>query len=148
MNCIVCMPRSRGSAVGHLSATTPNVLGAPPSPSEKSSAGGGRRANGRSGHPRRHDPAASGLASRLTALLLVALVSSVCSSCTIPRYGLSADNVLGFRKVGQKVNVGPFTASTPGQAEIDCRGKPGRGGRARVRRDGPGVPGGGSGADR
>jgi hypothetical protein len=60
---------------------------------------------------------------RLTALLLVALVSSACSSYTIPRYGLSADNVLALKKVGQKVNVGPFTASPPGRAEIGCRGK-------------------------
>jgi hypothetical protein len=61
--------------------------------------------------------------SRLIVLLLTALVSSACGSYTIPRYGLSADNVLALRKVGQKVNVGPFTTSTPGRAEIGCRGK-------------------------
>lgn len=60
---------------------------------------------------------------RLTALLLVVLVSSACSSYTIPRYGLSADNVLSLRKMGQKVNVGAFTGSPPGRAEIGCRGK-------------------------
>jgi hypothetical protein len=60
---------------------------------------------------------------RLIALLLVALVSSACSSYTIPRYGLSADNVLALRKAGQKVNVGAFTASPPGRAEIGCRGR-------------------------
>lgn len=60
---------------------------------------------------------------RLTALLLVALVSSACSTYTIPRYGLSADNVLALKKVGQKVNVGAFSASPPGRVEIGCRGK-------------------------
>jgi hypothetical protein len=60
---------------------------------------------------------------RLTALLLVAILSSACSSYTIPRYGLSADNVLALKKVGQKVNVGAFTASPPSRAEIGCRGR-------------------------
>lgn len=60
---------------------------------------------------------------RLTPLALAVLVISACSSYTIPRYGLSADNVLSLRKVGQKVSVGPFTASPPGRSEIGCRGK-------------------------
>lgn len=54
-------------------------------------------------------------------LLLAVLVSSACSSYTVPRYGLSAENVMGFRKLGQKVNVGRFTATTPGKTEIGCR---------------------------
>ncbi len=58
---------------------------------------------------------------RVIVLLFVILVSAACTSSTIPRYGLSAENVIGLRKLGQKVNVGRFTATTPGQTEISCR---------------------------
>lgn len=58
---------------------------------------------------------------QLMVLLLAVLVTSACSSYTIPRYGLSAENVMGLRKLGQKVNVGRFSASTPGKTEIGCR---------------------------
>jgi len=60
---------------------------------------------------------------RAIGLLLVALLGAACSSYTIPRYGLSAENVTGLKKVGQKVNVGRFTATPLGRAEIGCRGR-------------------------
>lgn len=56
-------------------------------------------------------------------LLLAVLVTSGCSTFTIPRYGLSGENVMGLRKVGQKVNLGTFTATPPSRTEIGCRGK-------------------------
>src|SRR5438034_11536378 len=58
---------------------------------------------------------------QLIVLLLAVLVSSACSSYTVPRYGLSAENITGLRKLGAKVNVGRFTATTPAQTEIRCR---------------------------
>jgi len=62
---------------------------------------------------------------RLLALLLVALISSACGTFKIPQYGLSAENVIGLRKLGtgQKVNVGAFTATPAGRNEIGCRGR-------------------------
>ena len=56
-------------------------------------------------------------------LLLAVLVTSGCSSFTIPRYGLSAENVTGLRKLGQKINVGRFTATPSSRTEIGCRAK-------------------------
>jgi hypothetical protein len=56
-------------------------------------------------------------------LVLAGLVASACSSYTIPKYGLSAENVMALRKLSQKVNVGKFTATPPGRTEITCRGK-------------------------
>src|SRR5881396_115054 len=58
---------------------------------------------------------------QLIVLLVAVVVSSACSSYTVPRYGLSAENVAGLRKLGAKVNVGTFTATTPAQTEIRCR---------------------------
>ena len=63
------------------------------------------------------------MSRRLAVILLVALVSTACSTFKVPRYGLSAENVVGLRKLGEKVNVGGFTASPPGRAEIGCRGR-------------------------
>jgi len=61
------------------------------------------------------------MARPLIVPLLAILVASGCSSYAIPRYGVSAENVTSLRKLGQKVNVGRFTASTPGKTEIGCR---------------------------
>ncbi len=58
---------------------------------------------------------------QLIVLLLAVLVSSACASYTVPRYGLSAENITGLRKLGATVNVGRFTATTPAQTEIRCR---------------------------
>ncbi len=57
----------------------------------------------------------------MIALLVVVLASGACSTFKIPRYGLSAENVVALRKLGQKVNVGAFTAAPPGRSEIGCR---------------------------
>jgi hypothetical protein len=61
------------------------------------------------------------MAPRLVLLLLAVLAASACSAYTVPRYGLSAENVTGLKKLGSKVNLGAFTATTPGQTEIRCR---------------------------
>ena len=59
---------------------------------------------------------------------LLGLVSVVafligCSSYNVAKYGVSPDNVTALRGMsGQKVNVGPFGATTKGQTEIMCRG--------------------------
>src|SRR3989449_9426424 len=58
---------------------------------------------------------------QLIVLLLAVLVSSACSSYTVPRYGLSAENITGLRKLGATVTLGRFTATTPAQTEIRCR---------------------------
>src|SRR5206468_11804123 len=58
---------------------------------------------------------------QLIVLLLAVLVSSACSSYTVPRYGLSAENTTGLRTLGAKVNDGRFTATTPAQTELRCR---------------------------
>lgn len=60
---------------------------------------------------------------KLIVLLLTVLAVSACSSYTIPNYGLSAENIAALRKASQKVNVGRFTATPPGQTEISCRGR-------------------------
>ncbi len=63
------------------------------------------------------------MARRSTVFLLIVLLTAACSSFTVPKYGLSAENVMGLRKLGQKVNVGKFTATPPGRTEIGCRAK-------------------------
>ena len=70
---------------------------------------------------RKKGDAVDGRAEGESGLLLAVLVSSACSSYTVPRYGLSAENITGLRKLGAKVNVGRFTATTPAQTEIRCR---------------------------
>jgi hypothetical protein len=45
-----------------------------------------------------------------------------CSTYAASRYSISADKVSALRNLrGQSINVGPFTAAKPGQAEITCR---------------------------
>jgi len=63
------------------------------------------------------------MARQWVVLLLAVLVTSACSSFTIPRYGLSAENVTGLRKLSQKVSVGRFTATPSGRTEISCRSR-------------------------
>lgn len=49
-------------------------------------------------------------------------LSSGCSTYSVIRYSPSTDNVVALRILnGKTVNVGPFTAKTPGQTEIMCR---------------------------
>ncbi len=60
---------------------------------------------------------------QLIAPLAVVLASGACSTFKIPRYGLSAEDVVALRKLGQKVSVGAFTAVPPGRSEIGCRSR-------------------------
>lgn len=57
----------------------------------------------------------------MPALLLIPL-SSGCASFDVGRYGVSVENAAALKKLGgPKVNVGPFTATPPGQKEIAYR---------------------------
>lgn len=61
----------------------------------------------------------------LKALLFVSITMLVsgCSTYSATRYSISTDNVMALRLLnGKTVNVGAFSASTPGQNEIMCRG--------------------------
>ena len=56
----------------------------------------------------------------LSFVLIAAFVSG-CSTYSAARYSVSTDNVVSLRSLNGKVlNVGPFTAATPGQREITC----------------------------
>jgi len=53
---------------------------------------------------------------------LIVTVASGCSTYSATRYSISADNVVALRSLNGKVlNVGAFTATTPGQTELTCR---------------------------
>ena len=53
----------------------------------------------------------------------IALLASGCSTYSASRYSISTDNVVALRALnGKAVNIGAFSASTPGQNEIMCRG--------------------------
>ncbi|WP_148252194.1 hypothetical protein [Aidingimonas lacisalsi] len=55
-------------------------------------------------------------------IIALALVVSGCSTYSANRYAVSTDNVVALRSLENiPVNVGDFTASTPGQSEIMCR---------------------------
>jgi len=57
----------------------------------------------------------------LTLFLILTLLSG-CSTYSVNRYAISADNVTELRKLGDTmVNVGEFTSSSP-KSEITCRG--------------------------
>jgi hypothetical protein len=60
---------------------------------------------------------------RLIAPLIVTLmVCTGCSTFDVGRYGVSVENNAALKKLGgQKVTVGPFTATEPGKNEIPCR---------------------------
>jgi hypothetical protein len=50
------------------------------------------------------------------------MAGSGCSTYSADRYSVSADNVVALRTLGgQTVNIGAFSASSPGQKEISCR---------------------------
>lgn len=60
---------------------------------------------------------------KLLTLSALAILVSGCSTYSASRYSISADNVTALRSLSVKtLNVGPFTATTPGQTEIMCRG--------------------------
>jgi hypothetical protein len=59
----------------------------------------------------------------LLVVVAVIVLSPGCSTYAASRYSISADNVRTLRTFkGQSVNVGAFSAATPGQTEIMCRG--------------------------
>jgi len=54
---------------------------------------------------------------------VLALALTGCSTYSVSRYSMSADNVTALRDLsGKSINVGAFTAKEPGQKEIMCRG--------------------------
>lgn len=56
-------------------------------------------------------------------LPLAVLAITGCSTYATARYSISADNVAALRSInGNLVNVGQFTATTPDQSVIVCRG--------------------------
>src|SRR5262245_35442906 len=60
--------------------------------------------------------------SRAIALVLALVLFAGCSSYTVAKYGVSPETVSALRAhTGQKVNVGAFSAKTPGRTEIGCR---------------------------
>ncbi|MDD5389164.1 MAG: hypothetical protein PHD37_07450 [Gallionellaceae bacterium] len=60
---------------------------------------------------------------KLLVLSAIAVLASGCSTYSATRYSISTDNVVALRSLnGKSVNVGAFSASTPGQTEIMCRG--------------------------
>lgn len=60
---------------------------------------------------------------KLLVLSVIAVLVSGCSTYSASRYSISTDNVVALRSLnGKTVNVGAFSASTPGQKEIMCRG--------------------------
>ena len=59
---------------------------------------------------------------KLFVLSAIAVLASGCSTYSATRYSISTDNVVALRSLnGKTVNVGAFSASTPGQTEIMCR---------------------------
>src|SRR5207247_831507 len=60
---------------------------------------------------------------QLIVLLLAVLVSSACSSYTVPRYGLSAENITGLPKLGAEVNVGRLTATSSNGRSLSVSSK-------------------------
>lgn len=61
--------------------------------------------------------------TKLIILSVVAMLASGCSTYSASRYSISADNVVALRSLnGKTINIGAFSASTPGQTEIMCRG--------------------------
>jgi hypothetical protein len=60
---------------------------------------------------------------KLFVLSAIVVLASGCSTYSATRYSISTDNVVALRSLnGKTVNVGAFSASTPGQTEIMCRG--------------------------
>ena len=61
------------------------------------------------------------VARKAILLLAAVLIGSGCIPYTVPRYGVSADHVRALKEFDQKVSVGRFTATTPGQSKIRCK---------------------------
>lgn len=55
--------------------------------------------------------------------LFIAALTSGCSTYSTLRYSIAPDNVVALRSLnGKEVNIGAFSATTPAQKEIMCRG--------------------------
>lgn len=60
---------------------------------------------------------------RLFFIFAMAVLASGCSTYSASRYSIATDNVIALRTLnGKTINVGAFSATTPGQKEIMCRG--------------------------
>lgn len=60
---------------------------------------------------------------KLLVLSSIAMLASGCSTYSASRYSISTDNIVALRSLnGKTVNIGAFSASTPRQTEIMCRG--------------------------
>ena len=60
---------------------------------------------------------------KLFILFAIVTLFSGCSTYSTSRYSISADNVVALRSLdGNTLNIGAFSATTPGQKEIMCRG--------------------------
>ena len=60
--------------------------------------------------------------NRIVAASVLLAITTGCSTYSALRYSPSTDNVVAIRALsGKMINVGPFTAVTPGQSEIMCR---------------------------
>lgn len=56
-------------------------------------------------------------------VIVIAGLAAGCSTYSAARYSIAPDNVVALRSLnGKLVNVGAFSATTPGQKEISCRG--------------------------
>lgn len=60
---------------------------------------------------------------KIAILSIFIAMASGCSTYSANRYSVSTDNVMAIRSLnGVTVDVGAFSATTPGQTEIMCRG--------------------------
>jgi len=60
---------------------------------------------------------------KLLFVAFLAVLLSGCSTYSANRYSTSTDNIVALRSLNENsVNVGYFSASSPGQTEIMCRG--------------------------
>jgi hypothetical protein len=60
---------------------------------------------------------------KLLVLIAVTMLASGCSTYSASRYSISTDNIMALKSLdGKTLNVGVFSATTPGQKEIMCRG--------------------------
>ncbi|MFA5109975.1 MAG: hypothetical protein WC443_01075 [Desulfobaccales bacterium] len=59
---------------------------------------------------------------RFILLLVIVVLAAGCSSFAASKYSIGVDNYSALRRLaGTSLNVGPFTATKPGQSEISCR---------------------------
>lgn len=62
---------------------------------------------------------------KISSIALIASISILtgCSTYSAARYSSNADNVVALRSLnGKGINIGPFSATKPGEKEIMCRG--------------------------